>query len=114
VLTFDCWNTYLAGTNGTGLNAADTEYFDALSQCDLPWLILTFAAVHPPFTSKAKAKNPDYGPLYEEICGKSSRTFTYSRERCSGFNLKMHARMTSVRPYSKNGGWPPGWDWITI
>jgi hypothetical protein len=90
-LTFDCWNTYLAGTNGTGLNAANnTEYFDALSQCDLPWLILIYAAVHPPFTGKAKAKNPDYGPLYEEICGESSRTFNYSRERCSGFNLNMH------------------------
>jgi hypothetical protein len=91
-LTFDCWSTYLAGTNGTGMNAADhAEYFEALSRCDLPWLILTFAAVHPPFTSKAKVKNPDYGPLYKVICGESSRTFSYSRERCSGFNLKMHA-----------------------
>ena len=90
-LTFDCWNTYPAGTSRTGLNAADnTEYFEALSRCDLPWLILTYAAVHPPFTGKAKVKNPDYGPLYEEICGESSRTFDYSRERCSGFNLKMH------------------------
>lgn len=76
-LTFDCWITYLAGTNGTGRNAEDhTEYFDALSRCDLLWLILTFAAVHPPFTNKAKVKNPDHGPLYEE---KSSRTFSYSR-----------------------------------
>ncbi|KAF8264928.1 hypothetical protein EI94DRAFT_1737336 [Lactarius quietus] len=81
-----------------------------------PWLILTFVAVHPPFTSKAKVKNTDYGPLYEVICGERSRTFSYSRERFSGFNLKMQAP-NDQRPTcseSKNGGWLPGWDWITI
>jgi hypothetical protein len=36
-------------------------------------------------------KNLNYGPLYEEIFEKGSRTFSYSRERCSGFNLKTHA-----------------------
>jgi hypothetical protein len=90
-LTFSCWNTFQAGTNGTGLNAADnSEYFDALSRCDVVWLITTDAAIHPPFSGKAKVKSPDLYPMYETICGENSRTFDYSREGCTGFSLKEH------------------------
>jgi hypothetical protein len=91
-LTFSCWNTFQTGTSGTGLNAADnTEYFDALSQCDMAWLINTYAAVHPPFSGKAKVKSSDLYPMYEAICGENCRTFDYSRESCTGFSLKEHA-----------------------
>ena len=93
-LTFSCWNTFQIGTNGTGLNAADnTEYFDALSRCDVAWMINTYAAVHPPFSGKAKVKSPDLYPMYKAICGENCRTFDYSRESCTGFslNLKEHA-----------------------
>jgi hypothetical protein len=90
-LTFSCWNTFQAGTSGTGLNAADnTEYFDALSRCDMAWLINTYAAVHPPFSGKAKLSSPDLYPMFEAICGENCRTFDYSREGCTGFSLKEH------------------------
>lgn len=88
-LTFNCWNTFQTGTSGTGLNAADnTEYFDALSRCDVVWLINTCAAVHPQFPGNAKVKSPDLYPMYEAICGENCRTFDYSRESCTGFSLK--------------------------
>lgn len=91
-LTFNCWNTFQTGTSGTGLNAADNaEYFDALSRCDVAWLINTCAAVHPPFSGKAKVKNPDLYPVYKAICGENCRIFDYSREGCAGFSLKEHA-----------------------
>ena len=91
-LTFNCWNTFQTGTSGTGLNAADnTEYFDALSRCDVAWLINTYAAVHPPFSGKAKENSPDLYPMYEAICGEKGRTFDYSREGCAGFSLKEYA-----------------------
>jgi hypothetical protein len=97
-LTFSCWNTFQTGTSGTGLNAADnTEYFDALSRCDVAWLISTDAAVHPPFSDKAEVKNPDLYPMYEAICGENCRTFDYSRSGCTGFSLKEHAS-NSIRP----------------
>jgi hypothetical protein len=74
------------------LNAADNiEYFDALSRCDVAWLINTYAAVHPPFSGKAKVKSPDLYPMYEAICGENGRTFDYSRGGCTGFSLKEHA-----------------------
>ena len=39
-LEFSCWNTYLAGAIGTGLDTADNEQgFDTLSQYDVSWLI---------------------------------------------------------------------------
>jgi hypothetical protein len=101
-LTFSCWNTFQTGTSGTGLNAADnTEYFNALSRCDVAWLISTDAAVHPPFSGKAKVKGADLYPMYEAICGENCRTFDYHRESCTGFSLKERgtARITSVRPY---------------
>src|SRR6266852_5766031 len=86
-------NTFQTGTDGTGLNTADnTEYFDARSQCDVAWLINTYAAVHPPFSGKAKVKSSDLYPMYEAICGENCRTFDYSREDCTGFSLKEHAR----------------------
>ena len=91
-LTFSCWTTFQTGTSGTGLNAADnTEYFDTLSRCDVAWLINTYAAVHPPFSGKAKVTSPDLYPKYEAICGENCRTFDYSREGCTGFSLKEHA-----------------------
>jgi hypothetical protein len=91
-LTFSYWNTFQTETNGTGLNAVDnTEYFDALSRCDVAWLINTYAAVHPPFSVKAKVKRPDLCPMYEGICGENCRTFDYSRGGCKGFSLKENA-----------------------
>lgn len=71
------------------MNAADNaEYFDALSRCDVGWLINTYAAVHPPFSGKAKVDTPDLYPMYEAICGENCRSFDYSREGCTGFSLK--------------------------
>lgn len=91
-LTLSCWNTFQTGTSGTGLNAADNiEYFDALSLCDVAWLINTYAAVHPPFSGKAKVKSPNLYSMYEAICEENHKAFGYSRGGCTGFSLKEHA-----------------------
>ncbi|KAI9762488.1 MAG: hypothetical protein M1840_001248 [Geoglossum simile] len=97
-LVFNCWSTYLAETGGAGLSATDNGlYFDALSQCDLSWLMLTYAAAHRAFTTKAEGADPDYGPIYQQICGPIGKVFEYSRMGCAGFNLKQH-EPTDERP----------------
>ena len=63
------------------MDAANMQYFDALSRYDMAWLINTDSAVHPPFFGKAKLKSADLQLVYEAICGGKCRTFGYSRGR---------------------------------
>ncbi|OAA40901.1 hypothetical protein ISF_09790 [Cordyceps fumosorosea ARSEF 2679] len=97
-LSFNCWSTYLDSQPGRGLDSSsDAEYFHALAQSDISWLIVAYSNVHPPFASKSDANGDDLRSTYANICGAEVRSFDYTRERCHGFDLQRQ-RLEEKRP----------------
>jgi hypothetical protein len=89
--TYTVWSSYVKDSNGARLKSANNQdYFTALEESDIVWLLLTDLACHPPFTGYAKDKSLDLSSLFRTICNTQTATFRSDRERCEALTFKHH------------------------